>query len=132
MSILRLPVGTNASGNHPERIAGQVRDADPAGNEKTRIVRQAVQVAFARGAIPSDEGIAIGAFPRRGAEQGAGHDASAPVPRQIANILAHGVAVAEVVLVGKQAMMPDVTVLAPKSLRERITEKLRDGLRARR
>ena len=26
--------------------------------------------------------------------------------------------------------MPDVKVLAPKSLRDRITEKLRDGLRA--
>ena len=104
MPVLRLPVGADAPGDEAEHMAGQMRDLHPGRNEEARVVRQALQVAFARGAVPADEGVAVRALPRRRTEQHTGHRASVPVPHEVADILADRVALSEVVLVRQQSM----------------------------
>ena len=85
-------------------MTGQMRDLHPAGNEEAGVVRQALQIAFARGAVPAQEGVAIRALPGRRAEQGAGHRAFVPIPHQVAEVLADRVALPQVVLMGEQAV----------------------------
>jgi hypothetical protein len=102
MPVFRLPVGADAPGNQAEHMAGQMRHLHPAGNEEAGIVRQALQIAFARGAVPAEEGVAVRALPGRRSEQHARHRAAVPVAHQITDVLADCVALPQVVLVRQQ------------------------------
>jgi len=104
MPVLDLPVSTNPAGDQAQHMARQMWHPDPRRDEKTRVVGQAVQVARPRGPIPAEKGVAGRAVPRRGAEQRARHRSALAVADQISEILAHRVAVAQVVIVGQQAV----------------------------
>ena len=134
MSILGLPVGANPPGDQAQHMTGQMRDLDPAGNEKARVVGQPLQVAFARGAIPAEEGVAVRALPRRRAEQRAGHRTAVPVPDQIAEVLADRVAMAEVVITGQQAVEEPQVLRARRDdahgQRQQVAQRAADRLRS--
>ena len=104
MSILALPVGANTSSETREQVAGQVRHLDPGQHQKARVVGQQPQVRLPRAAIPSDPCVARRALPRRRAKQRAAHRPSRTVAHQIPDVLAHRVAVAQVVIAAQQAV----------------------------
>ena len=104
MSILALPVGANTSSETREQVAGQVRHLDPGQHQKARVVGQQPQVRLPRAAIPSDPCVARRALPRRRAKQRAAHRPSRAVAHQIPDVLAHRVAVAQVVIAAQQAV----------------------------
>jgi len=85
-------------------MTGQMRDFDPGRYEKARVVGQPLQIALARGAIPAQEGVTISALPRRRPEERTRHGPAVPVAHQIPEVLAHRVAMPEVVVMGEQAV----------------------------
>jgi hypothetical protein len=58
----RRQVGADAPGDQAQHMTGQMRHLHPARNEEARVVGQALQVAFARGATPAEEGVAFPSY----------------------------------------------------------------------
>ena len=94
-------------------MAGQARDHNPGQHEEAGIIGQPLEITFPRGAIPAEEGVAVRAFPRCRAEQRARHRTAVSVPHQIPQVLAHRIAVAEVVrLEPRSAYCNNITLTA--------------------
>ena len=85
-------------------MAGEVRDPHPAGNQEAGVVGKVLEVAFAYGAIPPNEGIAVGALPRRRSEERAGDWTAEPVAHKVAEVFPDAVARSEIVLMGQQTL----------------------------
>ncbi len=69
-------------------------------------------------------------------EVGTGHQPAVPIPHQIAEVLADGVAMAEIVLVGQQAMEQPRVVRARRddahAQREQVAQRAANGLAGQR
>jgi hypothetical protein len=85
-------------------LACQIRDHNPGQHEEAGIFGQPLEITFPRGAIPAEESVAVSAFPRNRAEQRARHWTAVPVADQIPQVLAHRIAVAEVVIAVEQTV----------------------------
>ena len=104
MSILGLPVATDPPRDEPQHMTGEMRNLHSRQYQKAGVVGEPLQVAFARWAVPLEEGVAVRALPCREAEQRTSHRSPVPVADQIAEVLAHCVSVAKVVVICQQTV----------------------------
>ncbi len=79
-------------------MAGQMWHAHLGQNEKAAIVDNQRESLLALLSAPADEGITGSDFPGRRAKEQAGQVPTSTIPNQVAQVLARGAAVAQVVM----------------------------------
>ena len=96
--VFALPVAAQPAQDSAQNVAGQMRHAHMGQNEKAAIVNYERQSLLALLDAPADEGITGFDFPGRGAKEQAGQVTTKTVANKIAQVLARGAAVAQVVM----------------------------------
>ena len=85
-------------------MTGQVPHPHPRKDQEARVVRQQRKVAFTRGAIPADKGVAAAGFPRRRTKQHTGQQPSRTVADQDFEVLPHATLMTQIMVVMQQVV----------------------------
>ena len=98
MSVSRLPISGQPSGDAPQQVAGQMGHADPGQDQKATIVDQQRQAARAGGVVPTNPAVAGLGLPGRRAEKQAGKFAAQAVTHQVGDVFSDRAAKAQVMM----------------------------------
>jgi len=101
VAVFGPPVRAQLAEDHPENVAGQMRDHDPGENEKPGIVGQEAEVALPLLITPADKGVARRELPGGGAEEHTREIAAIRIAHQVFEVLAHRAMKAQVMMLGE-------------------------------
>ncbi len=85
-------------------MTGQMRHTHPRQNQKARIIRQPLQIAFPRRSLPADETVTVRAFPSCRPEQQAGQQPALTITDEIPEIFADGGTVSQIMMIREQTI----------------------------
>ena len=104
MAVALLPVGGDSLSDLPENMAGQMSRLEPTARSENAVIgdeRQAVRALLSR---PTNPPIAGSTLPGRRSKEQAGQIDARATSNQVADVLADGPAIAEVVMSGQIAL----------------------------
>src|ERR1035437_308555 len=96
--VALLPVGSDALGNSPQNMAGQMLNADPGQDQKTAVVGDELQTRSPLLSRPTDPLVSASALPGGRAKEQAGQFDPGATLNQIAEVLAKGTAITEIMM----------------------------------
>src|SRR5580704_224036 len=106
MVIASLPVGIDPLGNLRKNMAGQMRNTNPGQDQKATLVGDEGQAASALLSRPTDPLISGSALPGGRSKEQTGQIHSLATADHIAEVLAHGAAIAQVMVLGQIPLEP--------------------------
>ena len=104
MSVLCLPVGVDAPGYTRENMTGQIRNANPSGDQETGVVCDIRQARATRRHALSNKCVTCLGLPGCRTEQQGTDEAITPISDQIFEIFPNRIAQAKVVMLSDQAL----------------------------
>src|ERR1035437_4660611 len=99
--VALLPVGSDAPGNLRQNMAGQMGHPHPGQDQKTAVVGDELQARSTLLRRPTDPLVSISALPGGSAKEQAGQLDPGATPNQIAEVLANGTAIAQIMMLGQ-------------------------------
>ncbi len=104
MTVLFHPIPPQSRRGQTQKVAGQMRHANPRQNEKPAVVGQTAQAGSPTLLLPADELIAGGDFPGRRAKEQTGPRLIGRAPDQLSDVLARRPAIAQVMRLSQPAL----------------------------
>ena len=99
--VALVPVGSDAPGNLRKNMAGQMPNADPGQDQKTAVVGDELQARSTLLTRPTDPLVSASALPGGSAKEQAGQFNPGATLNQIAEVLANGTAIAQIMMLGQ-------------------------------
>ena len=110
IAIFALPIPAQPLGDAAQNMASQVRHCYPRGHQEPRVISDPRQPLGPGGGIPADIPVPVGTLPGRRAKERGSQEPTLVVADQVLQVLPHGTAVTQVVVLAEQTFQPRAQV----------------------